>query len=993
MQSLNLKVSGISTSLNDFDGLPPGALNVADNVESRYKNVLEPRRGFEGLPTSAMTGVKFIRATNFVIGGTSRVVALTDERKLRYYTGVDPWPLVPGDVSENVNAPDSVNGKCRFIQAGQNLYVTASDGIRSLASGSTSSLIRAGVPKGLNLSAVTNGAGSGFFDNNSVLTTIANTSSASIVLSNLSDITGIEVDQYVSGGSIPAGSKVVSITQSAPILVQTGNTTVGSTSVTNLASNAGLIAGVLVSGSGIATGSRIVSVSGGGPYTVVLDLPAYQTATGVTITFASAPSVTLDQAAGSTATGVSVQFYRGAQVGYRMVFGRIEMNQDGGQITRLGAASSIAICTTTAATATNVTVTGTLPKNSSNELTFVQLYRSQQTDSISITPLDQYNLVYERDLVAGDFTARTITITDDVPDSLVGIPLYSGSDQEGITQSNDPPPMAWDMCKFRDFTLFGNITRPTSLQVTIVAVGAPSGIQVNDTLTIAGTFAGVPFSRVYTAKGTETASAQEFKVFTSGTPAQNIADTADSLIRVINYDNALPVHAILISTATDLPGQILFEADQPSTDTFTVTANLHTDAYDPALTGITSDVNTIGNGVAISKSGELEAVPALNQLPVGDASSDVYRLIPLRDYVVVLKQDGIYKILGNSPSGLVVQPFDLTTKIIGADTAVSLNSAVWMLSNQGVVSISDGGVEAKSIPIDDQINRLIGTFYDNLIDTAFAVGYESDRKYILFVPLSDNPFAEAEFNFNYVTHCWTTWNRLFYTAFIHSEDGKLYVSRVDPGDAGISRERKTATYKDYIDEAVAVVIVSLDLANNQVTLDDVGSVESGDILFQDANHFSPILEVNLLTNVITIQYALSFSTGACDVLKSYYCTMTWKQVFGDNPAFVRQFSEGVALFKNTRFNVATMSFVTDYSQNQSDVELAGTGNSLWGLFPWGGVPWGGSILPSNIRFYVPQNKQLGSYLIPTLRIKQGYSNFLFQGLAIYFNSVNFEVGR
>lgn len=1087
-QSVNLAVSGIYTSLNDYNGLPPGALDVADNVECRYKNVMEPRRGFEGLADSSMAGVHLKRITNFYIAGVDRVVGLTSDGDLVYYTGVDPWPAIPGDVVSNILPPDSTNGKSRFVTAGQNLYVTAQDGVRSLSTGTSAEMLRAGVPKGLNLEAETNSDSDGFLNNNVVLSTTGTLTNSSAIVTYLADTTGIAVGQYATGtdvdatlvvqdltytsvvfgtagnsttityvggaalsvavvgtaitvtlntgvstatlvraaiiasgaasalvtavvtgtggnvqvaaavtplaggldNTIPIGTTVASITDEATIIIETGSTTAGSTSITALASLTGIVAGVLVSGSGIPDGAKVVSTSGAGPYVVVIDIACFQTATGVSVTFTSPLQVTLDANALKTASGTPISFYTGSQVGYRMVFGRVETDINDGSVTRLGSPSSLAIATNLSPYSTNVIVTGTLPKNSENEITFVQLYRSGQTESIDISPLDQYNLVYERELVAGDFTARVITVTDEVPDSLVGIPLYAGSDREGILQANDPPPMCWDMCKFRDFTLFGNITRPTTLKFTIVSVGSPDGIQAGDTITVSGSFLSVVFSETYTAASSESQVARQFKVYSTGTPSQNIADTANSLIRVINYDDALPVHAILLSTTTDLPGQIIFEADNPSYDTFTVDASAHQDAYDPVLDEVASDLNTINNGIGVSKTGELEAVPTTNLLRAGDTSSNLLRMIPLRDYVIVLKTDGIYKVQGLTPGGLVINPFDLTTKIIGADTAVSLNSGVWMLSNQGVVSISDGGVDAKSVPIDDQLNRLIGSYLDNLVDVAFAVGYESDRKYILCVPDSNNAYAEIEYNFNYVTNAWTTWSRNFYTGFVHSNEGKLYVSRADSTEQGISKERKNANYKDYVDEALENVILSIDV--DVITLQDVNNVEAGDILYQSTTLFSPILDVDLINNTVTVQYALSFTAGDVEILKAYACNMTWKQVFGDNPAFMRQFSEGLALFKNTRFNVATASFITDFSPSVAQVELAGTGNGLWGLFPWGELPWGGNIIPSKIRFYIPQDKQIGSYLLPSLQIKQGYSDFKFQGLAISYYNISQEVG-
>lgn len=993
-QSLNLSVSGRYTSISDFNGLPPGALEVAMNVESRYKNVLEPRRGFESLESSNVLGVHFIRLINFKIGGVDSTVGLTDSGELQYYDGSNPWPSLPGDFSSNVLPPDPLLAKSRFVKANQNLYITSRDGLRSLSSGTAAETLRAGVPKALNIEAKTNTDAQGFFDNNVVLSTTGNLSSGGADILNLLDTTGVIEGQFIgdTAGNIPVGTKISTITPSSTILVQTGNTTAGNPSLSALTSNAGISAGVLISGVGIPDGTKVVSISAGpSPYTVTMSQNAYQAAMSSSITFSSAVKVTMDRSATATVTNTTLNFYSGSQVGYRIVFGRVETDIDGNTLTRLGAPSSIGIATNVAQNSTNTTITTTLPKNSDPGITFYQLYRSEQTDSIDIVPLDQYNLVAERDLTSADFTARVLTITDSTPDSLKGIPLYAGSDQEGILQANNPPPMAWDVCSFRDFMLYVNVTQPTTLKFSIVSVGAPDGVQVNDTITISGTHLGVPFTQTYTGMATENVASRQFAVVTSGTAAQNIADTAASLIRVLNYDQAMPVHAILISSSLDLAGQLLLEADNPGYETFTITASGHADAYDPTLNNVESEVNTVSNGILVSKSGEMEAVPSTNLLRAGDSSSAILRCIPLRDYVIILKSDGIYRVQGFTPNGLVVNPFDLTTKIVGPDTAVSLNSGVWMLSNQGVVSISDGGVDAKSIPIDNEFNRLIGSYLDTIKEAAFAVGYESDRKYILSLPTTADPVTDTQYVFNYVTSNWTNWNRRLSAAYINSSDGKLYIGRADGPQNGVSKERKKGNYTDFVDEGIPNVILTV-INSKTVELVGTDTLEVGDILYQDASTFSPVVSIDYNLNYVTVQSALNWALGPVEVRVAFSCHVQWKQVFGDNPAFVRQFSEGLALFKNTRFNTAELNFVTDYSGSSDPVTVFGTGNGLWGLFDWGDVPWGGGTLPDNVRFLVPQNKQMGSYLIPSMTIRQGLSDFKFQGLSITYSNQSGEVG-
>lgn len=178
-----------------------------------------------------------------------------------------------------------------------------------------------------------------------------------------------------------------------------------------------------------------------------------------------------------------------------------------------------------------------------------------------------------------------------------------------------------------------------------------------------------------------------------------------------------------------------------------------------------------------------------------------------------------------------------------------------------------------------------------------------------------------------------------------------------------------------------------------MTVSDLPNVSVGDVLYQNASTFSIITALDFTTNEITVQNGLLWSVGAVQVLKAFSCDVTWKQIFGDNPAFVRQFSEGLALFKNAAFVIATFNFATDFDKSSEPVTIYGAGNGLWGQFSWDVVSWGSPLLPSNIRFLIPQNKQIASYLIPSMNIRQGYSNFKFQGLGVSYNNISFEVSN
>lgn len=797
-----------------------------------------------------------------------------------------------------------------------------------------------------------------------------------------------------AAGPIPSGATVDSIEESQPLITQTGNTTAGSTSIANLASNAGIVAGVLVSGEGIQEGTKVSSISGAGPYTVVLSQAAYKTATGVSISFSTAPSITLTDSATGSATAI-VSFYRGSQVGYRLLFiGRDSINNQ----LLYGSPTGMAVAVNTSPSSVSVSVVTNLPDNLTmgpSVTMYVQLYRSDATESASLPPLDQMQLVYEAAITAADITAGKITILDQTPDSLKGLPLYTGSDRDGILQANDPPPLCKDATPYRDMVLYANCTNRPSLKLTLLGVSLPggSGLQEGDEITLTPD-GGSPL--VLTAVSGAPTNPGEFQVVTSGTPAQNIADTANNLISAINYAPGLlpavsPVYAYLLSSASDLPGQLLLVSK--SYIAVSVEASFHGDtAWSPSIApadDATLTSESLPNTILVSKQGQGVSVPSANALLVGDASSPIVRVLALREYALVMKTDGVYRVTGLTPSTLSASLFDNTTRIVGAETAVVLTNAVWMLSNQGVVSVSDTGVQIRSEPIKDITDRLTGPMLETSRSVAFAEGYETEKKYILSVPENDDDtFCSSQLVFNYITNTWVSWGRSTYAMHVAQNEDRLYVANAL--SSTISRERHTGTSADFCNEDLSRTITAI--SGDQVTLDSVVGIGEGDVLSQTAELRALVVAVDGVTNTVTVEDDTGLTTGAVTVKTAILCRVQWKPIVnGDNPLLARQYSEGALIFRSTRFNFGTIGFFTDADNSIESVPIEGAASGEWGFFPWGEVPWGGIIRPQAVRFYIPQNKQYASQLVPILTIKNALSTWTCQGLSISANLIGQEV--
>jgi hypothetical protein len=969
-QFVNLKIKGLYTAPNDFSGVPDGSLDVADDIVIDEESLAESRRGFALFGTLPGAGDRVNRFTNY----QGHQIIQYGTNDLAYWNG-SSYTTYSGDY----DPPDTLLAKCRFFEAQQNLYLSTATGVKK-QDVYTATPVAAGVPKGLDLQLALTGS-SGFFTTNVAAETTATTTNGSPNLTVIGSLSNISAGQFVAGTGIPSGSTVSSITDSATLLIESGNTTAGVNTISNLVSNTGLVANVIVTGNGLPDNTRISSISGGGPYTVTLTKSAFQTQTGVNFTFSSDPIITMSQNATASAA-VTVSFSSGSQVAYRLTWGITDANAN----LLESAPSQFAAITNDTGSTRNVSATSSIPAGITTSH-FYRLYRSQQTASSTISPLDDMQLVYQGSPNSTDLLNGYISLTDLTPDSLRGAYLYTSVSQQQINQANEPPPYCKDFCLFKGFAFYANTKSKQRLNLTILSVGAPSGVQSGNTLTIAGV--------VYTADTAENTATGHFKVFTTGTPAQNIASTADSLIKVINrYSTNTAVYAYLLSGPTDLPGQILLEEKGTGGTTFYAIASANGAAYSPSLptsgTTVASAQSVNKNGIVVAKYNQPEAAPSANLLFAGTASKEILRIIPLRDYVIILKQDGIFRLSGTSFSTFLISPFDLTSKILAPDTAQALSNEVWGYFDQGVCSVSDTGVNVRSRPIEKTLRALNGTALATLKQIAFGIGYETDRKYILALPNTNgDTYCQQEYVFHTFTNTWTRWTRLCTAGFIDPDTDSIVIA--NGAENTVSTERKTFSYLDFVDEAFDTTITAS--STYTITLSDVDDIEVGDVLYQSSTVSSVITAISSTAMTVTVQDLLTWSNGAAQILPAIRSVIQWKPVVAGNPIFVRQYSEGAAAFKQTRFTSATMSFYTDQDQSFEDTPLTGFGIATWGNFGWGQQNWGGINRPKGLRFLVPQNKQMCSQISPRLTIRNGYSDWALEGIALSYESVSQEIAN
>lgn len=675
---------------------------------------------------------------------------------------------------------------------------------------------------------------------------------------------------------------------------------------------------------------------------------------------------------GST-TGASGFMATNTQVAYRVVWGARDANDN----LFLGAPSQRIIVSNSSGGTRDVALTITIPAGITTS-DFFQLYRSRASATSSTEPDDELQLVYEANPSAGEITAKSISYTDATPDTLKGAYLYTNANQEGISEANEQPPLADDIEQFKGFTFFGAVKTKHQIQVNLLAVSG-SGLSLNDTITIN--------SMVFTAKAGTTIASREFQLFTGGSAAQNIDDTARELVKVVNqYASNTSVYAYYVTGYADLPGQIVFEERVLSSSPFTVSVS-RAAAWDIDNAG-TSQNNDYQAGLMWSKIQQPEHVPSSHLEQIGSKSHKILRVIALKDSLFILKEDGVFKLSG-SDGRWAVETLDSSTILIAPDSVVVLNNQVFCLANQGVVTISDTGVAVISEDIKDSLQELIGLDYDALKDNSFGVGYETDRKYILStISAAGETGTSQQWVYNVFTSKWFRWDKSALHATVKEDTDKLMFS----DGSKVSEERKDFTFRDYLDEDFGTYSI-VSYSDYAVVLDTIVGLTVGDLVYQSASIYSPILSIDAASNTVTVRDIRVWTPGSCTVYAGIACSIEWAPQYCENSGNEKVFEQVIAMFKQNRFINATLDFFTDTNGGWESVTISGAyGSAAWGGAPWGSLPWGGATRPKPTRVSVPRNKSRGQLLGTRFSCRMAYSYFSIEGLSLTFDQISERQG-
>jgi hypothetical protein len=501
---------------------------------------------------------------------------------------------------------------------------------------------------------------------------------------------------------------------------------------------------------------------------------------------------------------------------------------------------------------------------------------------------------------------------------------------------------------------------------------------------------GVTVVKLYASSVQDTATFQ-FQVASTGDPAADIATTAQNLVNCFNLSTAsssLGVYAYYDSGFDELPGQIKFEEISLGGGMFSVTCTKPSAFFPSLSTAFESSADSFPNYAYFSKTNQPESVPLLNFLPIGSADQEIYRGIALKDSIVILKADGVFKITGADPTSFRVTLFDSTIRLTSIESAVAFNNQIYCYTNQGVVAINENGVAVISRPIETDLLRLSSSNYPNFPQETFGIGYESGRKYLMWtINAAQDDAATQAFVYNSFTNTWTKWLGVYTYGIVNPSDDKLYMCS---GNSGyILQERKNFDISDYSDIGYDIDIIAVDGVNIEITdaSNVFADIQVGFTLKQ-GDESAKIIEVVDSTNIV-VDKVVTWSLAAAIILSPIPAEIQWAPLTGGNAGLTKQFRDILIFFRQADFDEIDIFFKSNFITQAQHVFLSPVRSGSWGEFPWGEEPWGGGPpLIQPIRTYIPLETQRCNWLDISISHSQADTVFALCGFSVMFNNVS-----
>jgi hypothetical protein len=316
-----------------------------------------------------------------------------------------------------------------------------------------------------------------------------------------------------------------------------------------------------------------------------------------------------------------------------------------------------------------------------------------------------------------------------------------------------------------------------------------------------------------------------------------------------------------------------------------------------------------------------------------------------------------------------------------------------MLSNQGVVAISENGVEVVSHDIEPDMAKLLTV--ESLSDYTFGFSYDSERSYFLSTITSTSDSAPNHtLVYNYATKTWVEHTYAVTAGVVSDLLDKAYF--VKPSLLVVYEERKDFTNTDFADPENTITITAV--SGDQVDFTSSVTPEVGWVISQ-AGTTIPISELLNITGGYRATMASttpsSWSAASATLFPSVGFEIEYHSWSAQSPDALKQVRGVAVLADDTPDTNAPSEVIVTFRTNfdpESDEVPIEQPLYGWGAL-WGESPWGGGGDPAGYPTWVTRNKQYCTRINVGVKHRVAQEKVSIAGMAFYFEVAAEGVGR
>lgn len=359
--------------------------------------------------------------------------------------------------------------------------------------------------------------------------------------------------------------------------------------------------------------------------------------------------------------------------------------------------------------------------------------------------------------------------------------------------------------------------------------------------------------------------------------------------------------------------RLVFERRDLSDTPFTLVSLVNTTAFVGSSFSENGVATSSADGGAAhlwwSKTLEPDSVPLGASAPVGEETKEILRILPTRDSLFVLKDDGVWRVsnVGDDIQDIRIDPYDTSLQLIHPNAACVMNNRIWAWTNRGLVSFNESGIIDFDTPVRDifeEAGRAV--LHGGDAGYLYVAANESDNEIVVSMPDGERLYV-----FNTDTSAWAEWRRVIDGTVTKTRDAvQTFLSSTNQGHFYLAGDAATYVLHEDPDNGDSLGLEVYDallgggtidsVSGNTIVLASPDTIPAGTYIFKVGETSTATRVTEDVTASVNVPVEDATGFEASDMINgrvSYEFEYAFTDRFGGDPSIMKHYRESAILYE------------------------------------------------------------------------------------------------